>query len=370
LIFCRLAVTFRLRNANPRAHPFAVKLRTTLLAAVALPAAIVGCTRGDVAERTATMPAVPFDSVFRLADTLTPEQPDSAPLGLISGIDFAPDGSFVLTDVHSSQVRRYDAGGRLQRRMGRRGYGPGEFQMPMFPVIDARGRIHVLDLQQPRITVFDADGTFLRAVSTARLASRIGDLEVLPDGDYLLVAWNGERHDLLFRTDSLGSIRASYLPHAELYPEGQPAARIWNNVRNASLSVSGERAFVVTSLSDTLWTLDLRNGGLTAKRITPPGYVAPVAPRENMYDPRAFSRWARSWSNATLVRSGSRSTMVVFVRGILLRGDSAVAAFRSPGASWQGLTDLPIILTCRGDSVVTLLDPNAETFRFGVYVRR
>jgi hypothetical protein len=343
--------------------------RAALLTVLFFNIAASGCDRAQPQERAPTMAATPFHSVFRLADTLTPEQPDSVPLGLISGIDFAPDGSFVLTDVRAGQVIRYAGDGRLLGRMGRHGFGPGEFQMPMFPVLDEAGRIHVLDLQQPRITVFTPDGLVVRTVSTSHLG-RIGDLEVLPGGEYLLAAWGSGSADLLFRTDSLGRVRASYVPHASLWPEGQRARPIWGNVRNASLSLARGEAFVVTSLSDSLWTVDLRTGGTRAQRITPPTYAPPVAPRGSLSAQGAFSRWADSWSATTLVRSSGRSTMVVFVRGILMRGDPAVAAYRGADGEWQGLTDVPIVLALRGDSVVSLLDPNADTLRFGVYMRR
>ncbi|HEV3052733.1 MAG TPA: 6-bladed beta-propeller, partial [Longimicrobium sp.] len=143
------------------------------------------------------MAAAPFDSVFRLADTITPEQPDSVPIGLISGIDFAEDGSFVISDARSARVMRYAADGRLLTRMGRQGYGPGEFQLAMFPVLDERGRIHALDFHQPRITVFNADGSFVRTVPVGHLGNRISEVAVLPGGDYLIIAFHGEKQDLL-----------------------------------------------------------------------------------------------------------------------------------------------------------------------------
>lgn len=315
------------------------------------------------------MAAVPFDSVFRLADTLTPEQPDSAPLGLVSGIDFAADGSFVVADVRGSRITRYGPDGRLLAVLGRRGRGPGEFQAPLFPVLDDRGRIHVLDLQQPRISVFNPDGSLLRMVPTSGLG-RIGELEVLPGGEYLLAAWAHGGEDLLIRTDSLGNRVAGYLPHARIRPEGQADLPIWGNVRNASLAAGEDRAFVVSSLADTLWTVNLREGRAKGERLTPPGYTPPVAPRENMFDPKAFSRWADSWTTTSLVRTGAAGTMVMFVRGVLMRGDSAVAAYRPPQGGWQALTNAPIVLAMRGDTVVALLDPDAERLQFGLYVRR
>lgn len=316
------------------------------------------------------MAAVPFDSVFRLADTITPEQPDSVPIGLVSGIDFADDGSFVISDVRSARVMRYARDGRLLARMGRQGYGPGEFQMVLFPVLDERGRVHVMDVQLPRITVFNDDGSFVRTVPVAHLGNRIGEVQVLPGGDYLLVAWHGEKRDLLFRTDSLGRVRSSYVPHAELIPAGQPARPIWGNARNASVATAGDEAYVVTALSDSLWTVNLRTGSTRAQRITPPAYVTPTAPRGSLSARGAYSRWSDSWTTTILARASGGSVMVMFVRGILMRGDPAVAAYGSGEGSWQGLTSAPIVLAMRGDTAISLLDPAADTVRLGVHVRR
>jgi hypothetical protein len=218
--------------------------------------------------------------------------------------------------------------------------------------------------------VFNADGTFVRTVSVRHLGNRIGEVEVLPGGDYLIVAFHGETQDLLFRTDSLGSVRASYVPHARLIPEGQPRKPIWGTMRNASLAVAGDQAYVVTALSDSLWTVDLRTGTTLARRITPPTYVPPTAPQGSLAADDAWSRWVDSWTTTILARASGDNVMVMFVRGILMRDDSAAAAYRGPTGSWQGLTDVPIVLAMRGDTAISLLDPNADTVRLGIHVRR
>jgi hypothetical protein len=340
-----------------------------LILTVIVANAALACGPEQPSERIPTMPSVAFDSVFRLARTFTPEQPDSVPLGLVSGVHVAPNGDFVIADVRSSRLTRYDAGGRLRVVLGRSGRGPGEFQAPMFPVVDEHGRVHAMDMQQPRISVFSADGTLLRTVSTSALG-RVGEFAILPGGDYLMVAWGHGGRELLIRTDSLGNRIAASLPHADLRPEGQPDLPIWGNVRNASVAVAGNRAYVVSSLSDTLWAMDLPNGEMRAARITPPGYALPMAPRENMSNPKSFSRWADSWTTTSLVRASDHGTMVIFVRGVLMRGDSAVAAYRGPEGAWQGLTGAPIVLAMHSDTVVALLDPNADKLQFGLYVRR
>ncbi|HEV3049549.1 MAG TPA: hypothetical protein VGX50_04535, partial [Longimicrobium sp.] len=152
--------------------------------------------------------------------------------------------------------------------------------------------------------------------------------------------------------------------------EGQPRRPIWGNARNASLATAGDEAYVVTALSDSLWTVNLRAGTTSAQRITPPTYVPPTPPRGSLDADSAFSRWSRSWTSAMLVRASTDNVMVMFVHGILMRGDPIVIAYRGREGSWQGLTGVPIILAMRGDTAISLLDPNADTIRLGVHVRR
>jgi hypothetical protein len=99
-------------------------------------------------------------------------------------------------------------------------------------------------------------------------------------------------------------------------------------------------------------------------------YVMPTPPGGSLSADGAFSRWAHSWTSTILTRASGDNVMVMFVRGILMRGDSAVAAYQDASGSWQGLTGAPIVLALRGDTAVTLLDPDADTVRLGVYVRR
>jgi DNA-binding beta-propeller fold protein YncE len=51
--------------------------------------------------------------------------------------------------------------GRFIKAWGRRGSGPGEFNLPHTLVIDSRGRLLVGDRSNNRIQIFDQDGAYL-----------------------------------------------------------------------------------------------------------------------------------------------------------------------------------------------------------------
>jgi hypothetical protein len=65
-----------------------------------------------------------------LVDSVVLEQSDSVFVGIATDVLALGDGTFVVADPQSYSVQRYAADGRLLRRIGRRGGGPGEFPLP------------------------------------------------------------------------------------------------------------------------------------------------------------------------------------------------------------------------------------------------
>lgn len=63
-----------------------------------------------------------------------------------------------LADGFGGRVLRFDPGGRLLWRFGRRGSGPDELGRPRALEVDDRGRTWILDVANARITVLDPAG--------------------------------------------------------------------------------------------------------------------------------------------------------------------------------------------------------------------
>jgi sugar lactone lactonase YvrE len=74
----------------------------------------------------------------------------------------AANGDIFVADGHfNSRVVKFDRDGKFIKAWGKRGEGPGEFNLPHTLVIDSRGRVLVGDRSNNRIQIFDQDGTFL-----------------------------------------------------------------------------------------------------------------------------------------------------------------------------------------------------------------
>jgi DNA-binding beta-propeller fold protein YncE len=78
-------------------------------------------------------------------------------------IAFAPDGSFYVSDGYgNSRVVKFSKDGRYLTAWGRKGAGPGEFNLPHSVAVDKQGRVYVGDRENHRMQVFDGDGKFIR----------------------------------------------------------------------------------------------------------------------------------------------------------------------------------------------------------------
>ncbi len=102
------------------------------------------------------------------------------------GLALDPAGQFLyVADTHGHDVKVFDAGGRLLRRLGRRGEGAGELNYPTYLALRG-GELYVTDTMNARVQVFSAaDGGFRRTIGARGLY--VGNL-VRPKG----VALDGE----------------------------------------------------------------------------------------------------------------------------------------------------------------------------------
>lgn len=125
------------------------------------------------------------------------------------------DGTIVVANAGTHELRFYDREGRHVRSTGRRGGGPGEFQSLGYVARHGRDSLLAFDLRQRRTSVYAVSGDFVRAVSLERggFAEFVG---VLGDGSVVLAGrsfGSGEAGEGVYR-GSVAFVR--YLPDGAL----------------------------------------------------------------------------------------------------------------------------------------------------------
>ena len=82
-----------------------------------------------------------------------------------SDILVAPNGDIFVADGHggntNNRVVKFDKDGKYIKEWGKKGKGPGEFDVPHSLAMDSAGRLFVADRSNNRIQVFDQDGKYL-----------------------------------------------------------------------------------------------------------------------------------------------------------------------------------------------------------------
>lgn len=84
-------------------------------------------------------------------------------------VAFGADGAFFVSDGHTgggtatgnARIVKFDKNGKFLKSWGRKGMGPGEFDVPHALAMDSEGRLYVADRQNNRIQIFDQNGKFI-----------------------------------------------------------------------------------------------------------------------------------------------------------------------------------------------------------------
>src|SRR5207247_1407685 len=88
---------------------------------------------------------------------------DGAHVNKPTDVAFAADSSIYVSDGYgNNRIAKFSADGKFLLDWGRKGQGPGEFDLPHNVAVDAQGLVYVADRSNSRIQVFDANGKFLR----------------------------------------------------------------------------------------------------------------------------------------------------------------------------------------------------------------
>lgn len=88
---------------------------------------------------------------------------DHTHFNLPTDVAVLPDGSFYVSDGYANtRVVKFAADGRYQFEWGKRGTGPGEFDLPHAIAVDHRGRVYVADRSNARVQVFSPTGRFIQ----------------------------------------------------------------------------------------------------------------------------------------------------------------------------------------------------------------
>ncbi|MEW5916035.1 MAG: hypothetical protein AB1762_06505, partial [Gemmatimonadota bacterium] len=99
------------------------------------------------------------------------------------GVPFTRDGGAAILEGNPPEVRLFDRAGKHRTSFGRRGRGPGEFEMPQRLVPHTGDSLVVAQIA--RVSVFDGQGKHARTMNTANASGLSWVHRLLRDGSML-----------------------------------------------------------------------------------------------------------------------------------------------------------------------------------------
>lgn len=268
-----------------------------------------------------------FFSAFEVVRKLVLEENDEA-ITVLPVVSSGGPGVLLLAEPREGQVNVYDTDGRLQRVLGRRGEGPGEFTAPMAARRTRDGSVVVADLMLSRLTFFPPAGEGEPEVVKSPLPLVLG-AEDMGEGRYLLSGqlMSGSPPRLLHLWHrETNEIERSFLPMG-VPEESRTHAASYTSVASV---LEGDTIWAVWALSDTLYKFDRRGERLAAIPLSlpTPMRALPGAEAGAVTDPRAIQAAADSLTQ---------------VNGIFITGSEHLAIQSMQSRGREAVWDLTIV---------------------------
>jgi len=140
---------------------------------------------------------------------------DSLHFNKPTAVAIANDGSFYVSDGYgNSRIMKFSASGKYLLQWGKKGNGPGEFNIPHGLSIANNGDVIVADRENDRIQVFNENGKYLKIYSNVSF------------GEITAVAFD-QQHQQLFVADDVSFLKLKHRGSdiLQLDTTGQAVAR-------------------------------------------------------------------------------------------------------------------------------------------------
>ena len=273
-----------MRDAHMQRSPAVPSAAIVCLVALSIgvPGAALCQTEGAVVQYSNPTTTI---TLGRSATRLDVGGADSVDFHRIAAILPREDGTFVVVNSGTHELRFFDARGRFVSTAGRRGSGPGEYRDMQTAAFLPGDSIAVLDRMARRISILDPRGSFVRSfplaapfegggsltqmVAMANGSLFVGYSEVQRMAPQPTAAYFGQR---LFSYSTTGELRSKdglALPASEHFVQAAPptmgGVAYWSLAFGRVMTIRADSSALLTG-DGTDWAVEVRTPGGTIVR--------------------------------------------------------------------------------------------------------
>ncbi len=103
----------------------------------------------------------------------------------IVDIGFDGAGNIYLCDIRACNVKKFSPEGKFLKIIGRKGQGPGEFNMPSQIAVTSN-RLFIYDMGNRRLCAMTTDGEYIKSIGIQNTEGRPRNMQALPGGDIIV----------------------------------------------------------------------------------------------------------------------------------------------------------------------------------------
>jgi hypothetical protein len=102
-------------------------------------------------------------------------------------VDIGADeaGNIYLCDIQACNIKKFSAEGKFLKIIGRKGQGPGEFNMPWRMAV-TEDRLFIYDMGNWRLCSLTTDGEYIKNIGVQNTEGRPRNMRAHPDGDIII----------------------------------------------------------------------------------------------------------------------------------------------------------------------------------------
>jgi hypothetical protein len=243
-------------------------------------------------------------------------------IGQILVLQLRGDKILVSDPIHSKQCYLFHGDGRLLRKVGRFGEGPGEYQIVLTANFSGD---RIFFIENRKVNIYNSEGEFIKSLPKPMRGICNGIYEG-PDGSIYAASTNryNKSKDTIYHMDKDGNLIKTFSPLSgipEVFDTYHPQTVLLPDIKN-------KRIFQLFNHTNRLSVLDLNGEKKKTITLDSPFYTAPDFDNANAKDSKAAREYKATFTRIVGLFNYSRGYVIIYSNWKDVKKEQKILEFR------------------------------------------